>query len=73
LNLQTGMRWCGVLAVLAFVAPSSNNIGNQLLKVNHDRPAVRPFVLGVALAAVAFLLIVNATRKSVSAFIYFNF
>lgn len=73
LNLQTGMWWCGVLAVLAFVAPGSNNIGNQLLKVSHDRPAVRPFVLGVALAAVAFLLILNATRKSVSAFIYFNF
>ncbi|HEY8908236.1 MAG TPA: MBOAT family O-acyltransferase, partial [Rhodoferax sp.] len=73
LHFSTGLWWCGGLAVLAFVAPSSNKIGNQLLSVNHDRPAVRLFILGAALAAVVFLMIVNATRQSVSAFIYFNF
>ena len=73
LKLQTGLWWCGGLAVLAFGAPSSNKIGNQLLGLSHDRPGVRPFLLGAALAAVAVLLVVNATRQSVSAFIYFNF
>jgi alginate O-acetyltransferase complex protein AlgI len=73
LKLQTGLWWCGVLSVLAFVAPSSNRIGNQLLDVCHKRPAIRAFILGAGLSAVLLLLIVNATRKSVSAFIYFNF
>lgn len=73
LKLQTGLWWCGGLALMAFIAPSSNQIGTQLQIVSLNRPTIRPFILGAALTAIAFLLTVNTTRKSVSAFIYFNF
>jgi alginate O-acetyltransferase complex protein AlgI len=71
LNLPIGGLWCGVLAGIAVLGPNSNRIGNYLL--SQDRPATRALVSGASFAAVAFMLIVNITRDSVSAFIYFNF
>lgn len=73
LTLSRGLAWCGALGALAVAAPNSNQIGNWLLGVCNSRPAVRAFVAGCGLAAIALLLVVNITRQSVSAFIYFNF
>jgi len=73
LSLQTGFGGCGAFAVLGFCGPGCNTIGSRLHSVSHNRPAYRPFVLGAALGVVAMMLVVNSTRQSVSAFIYFNF
>ena len=71
LGISTGVLWCGVLCAIAFCVPNSNRIGNHLLRQN-DPPA-RALISGASFAAVAFMLVVNIMRDSVSAFIYFNF
>jgi hypothetical protein len=66
-----GGLWCIVLSALAFLGLNSNRIGSYLLSL--DRPTALALIAGASVAAVAFLLIVNMTRDSVSSFIYFNF
>lgn len=73
LTLSRGLAWCGALGAVAVATPNSNQIGNWLLGVCNSRPVVRALVAGSGLAAIALLLVVNITRQSVSAFIYFNF
>ena len=73
LRLSNGFMWCCLLAGIAFVAPNSNQIGNRLLAICHTRPAAMSLTSGASFVAVAFLLVLNTTRDSVSAFIYFNF
>ncbi len=73
LQASTGALWCAVLGVMACLAPNSNRIGTQLLERCRARPAQRAWLAGVSLGAVLLLLLVNATRDGVGAFIYFNF
>lgn len=73
LHLSTGALWCLVLSAIAVLGPNSNRVGDYLLVVCGQRRQVKAFVSGAAFAAVAFMLIVNTLRDSVSAFIYFNF
>jgi alginate O-acetyltransferase complex protein AlgI len=71
LSLWSGGLWCAGLAGIAFLAPNSNRIGELLLQM--DNSVTRSLFCGASFAAMAFLLIVNVMRDSVSAFIYFNF
>ncbi len=73
LHLSTGLAWCAVLGAIAFLAPNSNRIAEQLLLLARRKGELRWFMgtLGVCLAL--FLLLINTARDSVSAFIYFNF
>jgi alginate O-acetyltransferase complex protein AlgI len=71
LSLSIGGLWCGALSAVACLGLNSNRIGNYLL--NQDRTATKALISGASFAAVAFMLIVNITRDSVSSFIYFNF
>ena len=73
LHVSTGALWCLVLSAIAVLGPNSNRVGDYLLVVCGQRRQVKSFVGGAAFAAVAFMLIVNTLRDSVSAFIYFNF
>ena len=73
LQAQTGMLWCAVLVALACLAPCSNDIGTRVLTVVRERPLLRAQVAGWTLGLVGLLLVINATRSSISAFIYFNF
>ena len=73
LRLSSGLIWCSLLAAVAFVAPNSNQIGNKLLAICLTRPAAMSLTCGASFVVVAFLLVLNTTRDSVSAFIYFNF
>ncbi len=73
LNLSVGLLWCTALGALAALAPNSNRIGTHLLGVCQTKAARSAIVAGASSAAVALLLVMNITRDSVSAFIYFNF
>jgi alginate O-acetyltransferase complex protein AlgI len=71
LHPDTGAMWCAALGAIALLPMNSNRLG-MLLTQRLGGPAVAA-VGGAALAAVLLLVLVNATRDSVSAFIYFNF
>jgi alginate O-acetyltransferase complex protein AlgI len=76
LSLSMGGLWCAVLTAMACLAPNSNAIGEYLLRRCRTHAGANPYALlvaGASSAAVAFLLLMNITRDSVSAFIYFNF
>jgi len=73
LSLAVGSVWCGVLGAVASLAPNSNRIGNHLLHLCQTRPTAAALVAGAGSTAVAFMLLMNIMRDSVSAFIYFNF
>jgi len=64
---------CGVLALLAFLVPNSNRIGEVVLQRCRAIERSRLILLGATLVAVIFLVVVNESRDSVSPFIYFNF
>lgn len=76
LSLSVGGLWCVVLGATACLMPNSNAIGEHLLRRCQSRSGATAYALliaGASSAAVAFLLLMNITRDSVSAFIYFNF
>ena len=73
LSMATGTLWCVVLGAMAALAPNSNRIGERTLSWCRDQPQARATLAGALLGAVLLLVLVNATRSSVSAFIYFNF
>lgn len=73
LSASAGWLWCMTLGAVAALAPNSNHLGEQLLAWCHARTAGRQVLAGATLALVLGLLLVNATRGDVSAFIYFNF
>jgi alginate O-acetyltransferase complex protein AlgI len=73
LQARVGAWWCVVLGAMAFGLPNTNRIGEQLRLWFEASRDVR-LALGVAaLLACFFLVLLNAARDSVSAFIYFNF
>ncbi len=65
--------WCGVLLATAVWAPNANAIGSRALQWCEHVSLGRTVAGTVGLLGVAFLLLVNAARDAVSAFIYFNF
>jgi alginate O-acetyltransferase complex protein AlgI len=73
LSSSAGWMWCVMLGAVAVLAPNSNHLGERLLAWCHARTTGRQLLAGAALALVLGLLLVNATRGDVSAFIYFNF
>ena len=73
LALNVGAGWCVVMALAAFLLPNSNCIGDRVREAS-QRSSTLQLALGTAsLASILFLVVVNAARDSVSAFIYFNF
>jgi alginate O-acetyltransferase complex protein AlgI len=73
LHVATGWWWCAVLGLLAVVPINSNRIGEKLLLTVRVDAGRRALLGGVAVASVLALVLVNMTRASTSAFIYFNF
>jgi alginate O-acetyltransferase complex protein AlgI len=73
LRPSAGLLWCAVLGAIAFFAPNSNRIGMRVLEMVRHRAVARRLIGGAALTAVLLLVLINAARDSVSAFIYFNF
>ena len=73
LDLARAWWWCAALALIAFVAPNSNAIGDAVLRRCLVPGGLRCFVLGASAAAMILLIVLNEARDSVSAFIYFNF
>lgn len=73
LHFETGALGCILLAALAFLAPNSNRVGTAVLEFCRAAPRGRGVVGGAALVAALLLVLVNAARDAVSAFIYFNF
>ena len=73
LQPRVAMGWCLVLGVVAVALRNSNQIGERLLAAMQARPAWRAPLAGAVLASAVALVVVNTTRSSSSAFIYFNF
>jgi alginate O-acetyltransferase complex protein AlgI len=73
LNPLTGLWTCAALGLIAVFAPNSNTIGEKLLSWCRSAPQWRGLIFGFALSLVVFLIVLNESRDSVSAFIYFNF
>jgi alginate O-acetyltransferase complex protein AlgI len=73
LSPAVGALWCGVLGAVALLAPNSNTAGTAILAWCRTRAVGRAVLAGAVLALILLLMVVNATRSSVSAFIYFNF
>jgi alginate O-acetyltransferase complex protein AlgI len=73
LQPSAALVWCAVLGAVATLLPNSNWLGARVLAWC-ETPSVLRAALGTAcLLSVLFLVVVNAARDSVSAFIYFNF
>ncbi|WP_326540109.1 MBOAT family O-acyltransferase [Pseudorhodoferax sp.] len=73
LDRRQGWGWCVVLGAVALFAPNSNRIGEGVLRALARPSWWRAALAGAVLCALALLLLLNVTRDSVSAFIYFNF
>jgi len=73
LQVHAGVVWCVVLGAMACLAPNSNHIGTQVLDRVRRHPPLRAVAAGWTIGLVLLLLVINANRSSVSAFIYFNF
>jgi alginate O-acetyltransferase complex protein AlgI len=73
LRVETGALLCSVLAAIAFLGPNSNRIGEATIELCRKSEALRFWLLGLAVAACIFLIVLNDTRAAVSPFIYFNF
>jgi alginate O-acetyltransferase complex protein AlgI len=73
LRRSTGLLICAILALIALFAPNSNTIGERLHTQCLRGSRRSSFTLGVAVTIVVFLIVVNESRDTVSAFIYFNF
>jgi len=73
LQLAAALLWCGVSLALVLCLPNSNHIGERLREFAIGKASARPIMLGVAMMVVVLTIILNATRKASSAFIYFNF
>jgi len=73
LSLSIGGLWCGILSAMACLAPNSNRIGDYLLRQCQTHTGAGSLIAGASSAAVAFMLVMNVMRDSISAFIYFNF
>ena len=73
LSSSAGVVWCGVLAALAFLAPNSNRIGATIHGHTRSSRFLRGAIGSLGAATALLLVLLNISRDSVSAFIYFNF
>jgi alginate O-acetyltransferase complex protein AlgI len=73
LSTRTGWLWCTALTTVAVALPNSNRFGLRTLDAVQASPTARVACLSVSWLLIGFLVLVNTTRDSVSAFIYFNF
>jgi len=73
LHLDSALVWCGALGLLALLPTNSNAIGLRAMQSLARRRGLIACTAGAALTCILMLVLVNATRDSVSAFIYFNF
>jgi alginate O-acetyltransferase complex protein AlgI len=73
LHGSPGAFWCVMLGVIAVAMPNSNRLGEALHALVGRNAVARHLVLGFALTACLFLVLLNSARDSISAFIYFNF
>ncbi|RIX45480.1 MAG: MBOAT family protein [Rhodocyclales bacterium GT-UBC] len=73
LDWQRGITFLVGLATLSLFLPNSNRIGEALRQWLERQPGHAPLIAGCALILASFLILINSTRDSVSAFIYFNF
>lgn len=69
LQPQVGALWCGVLGLMAFLAPNCNRIGVSLHAAVLRHQSLPAVVTGFAGAAMLLLLTINTARDAVSAFI----
>jgi len=73
LQAHVGVMWCLGLGAVAVLLPNCNRLG-EALRQRLSRSVDLQAAVGAAAATVILLLVlVNAARDSVSAFIYFNF
>ena len=73
LQANVALVWILVLGLIALVFPNSNDIGERLRQWLGRNSAWRALLGASALMLAALLVVINTTRDSVSAFIYFNF
>lgn len=73
LDPLVGVVICAVLATVVLFAPNSNLIGEKMLALSDRWRLGRAALFGFAAVLVVFLVVLNESRDSVSAFIYFNF
>jgi alginate O-acetyltransferase complex protein AlgI len=73
LSATAAATWCAALGALAVLAPNSNRIGQWLLDTLSHAGWVRIAAATAGACVVLGLVLLNAVRDSVSAFIYFNF
>ncbi len=73
LQVGRGVTWCLVLGLIAFTMPNSNRIGCALIDRAQRRFALQAPLATVALFIILLMVTINASRSSISAFIYFNF
>lgn len=73
LDRWQGWGSCAVLGATALFMPNSNRIGEVVLMALARPSWWRAPLAGAALCTLSLLLLLNVTRDSVSAFIYFNF
>ncbi len=73
LSMPTGWLWCAVLTAAAVALPNTNQLGLRILDAVQTSSTARVACAAAAWLMIAFLVLVNTTRDSVSAFIYFNF
>lgn len=73
LQVHTALWWCAVLGGAAALSPNSNRIGTKVQATLQHPSLLRAAIATAAALGVAFLVLLNTARESVSAFIYFNF
>ena len=73
LAVARGWQWCAALGTVALFGVNSNRLGTSLVAWLGHGDLRRPTLAGATLGLLAGLLLLNVTRDSVSAFIYFNF
>jgi hypothetical protein len=73
LNPLVGVVMCAVLAPIVLFFPNSNLIGEKIQALSDRWRYGRGALFGFAAVLMVFLVVLNESRDSVSAFIYFNF
>ena len=73
LDPVTCLAACLLLVALVVLAPNSNAIGERIRSLCHAKRSWRAPIFGFAFAWVVLLIVLNESRATVSAFIYFNF
>jgi hypothetical protein len=68
-----GIAWCAVLGMLALIPFNSQRIEQSVYRMLADRGHLGAAIAGMASTVVLLCVLINTSRQSASAFIYFNF